>query len=31
MLAKFRQCYFGGLNLTKERCERFFYDDRNFI
>lgn len=30
MLAKFRDYYFDGSKLTKEKCEKFFSDDRNF-
>ena len=30
LLAKFRQYFFEGENLTKERCENFFLNDRNF-
>jgi hypothetical protein len=26
----FRSLYFGGLNLTKRRCEEFFEDEDNF-
>lgn len=31
LLECFRHCYFGDCELTKERCERFFRDDRNFV
>ena len=31
MLDKFRQYYFDGGNLTKERCEQFFYNEANFV
>ena len=31
MLRRFRQYYYGGSNLTKERCENFFYTDANFV
>jgi len=31
MLGDFRDYYFDGANLTKDRCERFFLDDRNFL
>jgi hypothetical protein len=30
LLEKFREYFFEGKNLTKERCETFFLDDRNF-
>jgi len=31
MLGDFRDHYFDGGKLTKERCERFFLDDGNFL
>jgi hypothetical protein len=31
LLAKFKQYWFCGENLTKERCERFFIDEQNFV
>ena len=31
MLGDFRDYYFDGGKLTKERCERFFLDDGNFL
>jgi len=31
MLKNFRDYYFDGASLTKDRAERFFYDDRNFL
>ena len=31
MLSKFKYYYFIGSKLTKEKCENFFYDSRNFI
>ena len=31
MLANFRNYYFDGSNLTKEKCENFFYRSKNFI
>jgi len=31
MLGDFRDYYFDGGKVTKERCERFFLDDRNFL
>jgi len=31
MLGDFRDYYFDGASLTKDRAERFFYDDRNFL
>jgi len=27
----FRHCFFGGENMTKERCEVFFSDESHFI
>lgn len=31
MLRSFRYHYFGGLKLTKERCDAFFSDAANFV
>ena len=31
MLKNFRDYYFDGASLTKDRAERFFLDDRNFL
>jgi hypothetical protein len=30
VVSDFRQLYFDGLNLTKQRCEEFFEDEDNF-
>jgi hypothetical protein len=30
LIRDFRRLYFDGLNLTKQRCESFFDDERNF-
>ena len=30
LLKKFREVFFEGANLTKERCENFFFIDANF-
>ena len=30
-LAKFREYWFDGGNLTKERCEEFFLNNENFV
>ena len=31
ILKNFRDYYFDGASITKDRAERFFYDDRNFL
>jgi hypothetical protein len=31
LLAKFRDYFFGGSNLTREICENFFYNEANFV
>ncbi len=31
MLGDFHNHYFDGASLTKDKAERFFYDDRNFL
>jgi len=31
MLKSFKHYYFGGSNLTKEKCENFFYRRENFV
>src|ERR1700730_10435540 len=31
LLAKFREYFLSGSKLTKERCQHFFYDERNFV
>jgi hypothetical protein len=31
LLAQFRDYFLGGSNLTKERCEQFFYNEANFV
>ena len=31
MIDKFREYYSGGLMLTKEKCESFFYRGQNFV
>jgi len=31
MVSKFKNYYFNGSNLTKERCENFFSNSQNFI
>ena len=31
LIASVRHHYFGGRNLTKDKCEKFFSDEKNFL